>query len=110
MYKVNPSDAVEWTIEYEKKLDLFTVHVKDEIINPLKTIESPLFDGNILFKVDSVTGELVKIVIYDFSIIRRKLMMQFIFIWSKRAMKSWLQMLVTTFQIGSQCYQKPVHI
>jgi len=32
---------------------------KKEIINPLKTIESPLFDGNILFKVDSVTGELV---------------------------------------------------
>ena len=101
---------MDWIVEHEKKLDLFTVHVKNEIINPLKTIESPLFDGNILFKIDSVTGELVKIVIYDFSIIRRKLVMRFIFLWSKRAMKSWLEMLVTTFQIGQKSYHKAVPI
>jgi len=89
-------------------LDLFTAVVKDEIVNPLKTIESPLFDGNILFKVDSVTGELVKIVIYDFSIVRRKLMTHLVFLWTKKAIKSWLQMLITTFQLSNKIHCKPL--
>jgi len=100
-------EGVELSTEYEKKLDLFTVYVKDEVVNPLKTIESPLFDGNILFKVDSVTGELVKIVIYDFSVVRRKLMTHFVFLWTKNAIKNWLQMLVTTFQLAIKSIMNP---
>jgi hypothetical protein len=108
MYQIMDIEGVELSTEYEKKLDLFTVYVKDEVVNPLKTIESPLFDGNILFKVDSVTGELVKIVIYDFSVVRRKLMTDLVFLWTKKAIKNWLQMLVTTFQLGNQIPREPL--
>jgi hypothetical protein len=99
-------EAVEFSTEYEKKLDLFTVYVKDDIVNPLKTIESPLFRCNILFKVDSVTGELVKVVIYDFSVVRRQLMTH-LFCGQKRQLM-WLQMLVTTFQLGNQIRLEPL--
>jgi hypothetical protein len=60
-------------IERDKQLDVFIAHLK-EITHPLETHVAPLFDGNILFKVDSVTGELIQIFIYDFSIVRRKLL------------------------------------
>jgi hypothetical protein len=108
MYKMTDKEFVKFSTEYDKNLDLFTAFVKDEVVNPLKTIESPLFDGHILFKVDSVTGELVKIVIYDFSVIRRRLMTHLVFLWTKKAIKSWLQMLITTFQLSNQIHAKPL--
>lgn len=94
--------------EVDKRLDVFTAHVKREILHPLETIESGLFDGNILFQVDSVTGELVKIVIYDFSVLRRKLLLQFVFLYTRRATENWLNMLISAFQAGNKSLHAPV--
>lgn len=69
--------------------------------------ESELFDGNVLFQVDSVTGELVKIVIYDFSIIRRELLLQLIFLYTKCAIENWLHVMITAFQAGNQSLHAP---
>jgi hypothetical protein len=92
--------------EIDRSLDVFTAFVKDEIRHPIETIESELFDGNILFQVDAVTGDLIKIVVYDFSIIRRKLLMKLIFLYTTRAIKNWLAMIITAFQAG----KKSVHV
>jgi hypothetical protein len=97
------------TIRYEidRTLDVFTAYVQEEICHPLETIESALFDGNILFQVDSVTGKLVKIVVYDFAIIRRKLLWQLIFLYTQRAIENWLTVMITAFQAGTQRMHAP---
>ncbi|RKZ45522.1 MAG: hypothetical protein DRR00_26505, partial [Candidatus Parabeggiatoa sp. nov. 3] len=86
-------------IERDKQLDVFIAHLK-EITHPLETEVAPLFYGNILFKVDSVTGELVQIFIYDFSIVRRKLLINLIFVYTTTTIKNWLNMLVASFNVG----------
>jgi hypothetical protein len=86
-------------IERDKQLDLFIAHIR-EITNPLETEVAPLFDGNILFKVDSVTGELVQIFIYDFSIVRRKLLMNLVFVYTTTTLKNWLSWLIAGFNVG----------
>lgn len=96
--------------DFDKTLDVFTAHVKQEILHPLETIESNLFDGNILFQIDSVSGELVKIVIYDFSVIRRKLLMQLVFLYTHRAIENWLNMLVFAFQAGNKRFHVPAQV
>lgn len=98
------SEKVELIIERDKELDTFVAHIK-EIVNPLETEVCPLFDGNILFKVDSVTGELVQIFIYDFSIIRKKLLMNLLFLYTKESMKSWLETLISGFTAGQHARQ-----
>ncbi len=97
-------------IRYERDsaLDVFTAHVQEKIAHPLETIESELFDGNILFQVDSVTGELIKIQIYDFSIIRRKLLWQLIFLYPTRAIENWLTVMISAFQAGNRGAHAPV--
>jgi hypothetical protein len=86
-------------IERDKKLDLFIAHVR-EITNPLETRVVPIFDGNILFKVDSVTDELVQVFIYDFSVVRRKLLMKLVFVYTKNTAKNWIRMLIAGFKAG----------
>jgi hypothetical protein len=86
-------------IERDKQLDVFIAHLR-EITNPLETKVASVFDGNILFKVDSVTGELVQIFIYDFSIIRRKLLINMVFLYTATTLKNWLKMLAASFNVG----------
>jgi hypothetical protein len=86
-------------VERDKKLDICIAHIR-EIEHPLETEVAPLFDGNVLFKVDSVTGELVQIFVYDFSIVRRKLLTRLVFLYSSLAIKNWLQMLIAGFGAG----------
>ncbi|MCP4103963.1 MAG: hypothetical protein GY749_00260 [Desulfobacteraceae bacterium] len=50
------NDELQIRIERDRKPDLFIAHLR-EITNPLETRVVPLFDGNILFKVDSITDE-----------------------------------------------------
>jgi hypothetical protein len=86
-------------VERDTKLDICIAHIR-EIEHPLETEVAPLFDGNVLFKVDSVTGELVQIFIYDFSVFRRKLFTSFIFLYTSLAIKNWLQTLIAGFGAG----------
>ena len=80
LQKITKEDESQIRIERDKKLDLFIAHVR-EITNPLEIRVVPIFDGNILFKVDSVTNELVQVFIYDFSVVRRKLLMKLVFVY-----------------------------
>lgn len=98
------SEQIKITIERNKELDTFVAHIK-EIVNPLETEVCPLFDGNILFKVDSITGELVQIFIYDFSVIRRKLLMKLLFLYTTESIKSWIEMLISGFTVGQHSKQ-----
>ena len=93
--------------EIDHTLDVFTAYIQEEISHPLETIESQLFDGNILFQVDLESGELVKILIYDFSIIRRKLLWQLIFLYTIRSIENWLRVMITAFQAGNQSVHAP---
>ncbi len=96
---INDNELQIRKIERDKQLDVFIAHLR-EITHPLETEVAPLFDGNILFKVDSVTGELVQIFIYDFSIVRRKLLMNLIFVYTTATIKNWLKMLIASFNLG----------
>ncbi len=96
---INDTELQIIRIERDKQLDVFVGHLR-EITNPLETEVAPLFDGNILFKIDSVTGELVQIFIYDFSIVRRKLLMNLMFVYTATTIKNWLKMLVASFNVG----------
>jgi hypothetical protein len=88
-------------IEHDKQLDVFIAHWQ-EITHPLETEVTPLFDGNILFKIDAVTGELVQIFIYDFSSLRRQLLKRMIFLYTKTMITNWLEVLIAGFQVGRQ--------
>ena len=96
---INDNELQIRKIERDKQLDVFIAHLR-EITHPLETKVAPLFDGKILFKVDSVTGELVQIFIYDFSIVRRKLLMNLIFVYTTTTIKNWLKMLIASFNVG----------
>ncbi len=92
MADISGLNEIEVTLERDKKLDLLIAHF-GKIKNPLETEEAPFLYGNVLFKVDSKTGELVQVLIYDFSVIRRRLLMQLIFLYTKKMIKNWLQAL-----------------
>ncbi|CAG1021505.1 hypothetical protein DOJK_01042 [Patescibacteria group bacterium] len=98
------SEKTKIIMERDKKLDTFVARIR-EIEHPLETEVCPLFDGNILFKVDSVTGELVQIFIYDFSIIRRKLLVKLLFLYTTESIRSWLEMLISSFTSGQHAKQ-----
>jgi len=85
--------------EYDRKLDLFTAYIKEDKGNPIETIPGP-FDGHVLFEVDSADGDLVRIVIYDFSVIRRELMKEMVFLLTKRTVRNWLKVLINVFSGG----------
>ena len=96
---INNNELQIIRIERDKQLDVFIAHLR-EITHQLETEVAPLFDGNILFKIDSVTGELVQIFIYDFSIVRRQLLLNLIFVYTTTTIKNWLNMLVASFNVG----------
>ena len=87
-------------IIYYKDIDLYIAYFSEEVRNPLETIPSPFLDGNILFEVDTKTKELVRITIYDFSVVRRKMLRQFLFLFTQKAIKNWLKTLAEAFQAG----------
>ncbi len=104
---MNNTNEIEVIFERDKKLDLLIAHF-GEIKNPLETEETPFYE-NILFKVDSKTGELVQVLIYDFSVFRRRLFMQLIFLYTRKMIKNWLQVLVAGFKVGEHTQKLIVH-
>ena len=98
------TDEIEVIFKRDKELDLLIAHF-GEIKNPLETEETPFYE-NILFKVDSKTGELVQVLIYDFSVFRRQLLMQLIFLYTTKMIKNWLQVLVAGFKVGEHTQHK----
>ena len=66
--------------EIDSTVDIFTAHITPEILHPLEIIEVDGLVGTILFQVDSSTRKLVSVVIYDFSVFRRKLLLRLIFL------------------------------
>ena len=91
-------------IQYEinSVIDVFTAHVKPDIAHPLETIEAEGGAGTILFQVDSLTKELVRVVIYDFSVFRRKLLMKLIFLYTTKTLENWLNTIISSFQAGNR--------
>jgi hypothetical protein len=90
----------EIRIEIDKQLDLLTARLK-ETKNPLETIES----DNFLFFVDSETKDLVMIQIYDFRVIRRKLLRHLMILVTKRAIQTWIRTLADTFRASASYAQ-----
>jgi len=86
----------EIKIEIDKQLDLLTARLK-ETKNPLETVES----GNILFFVDSETKDLVMIQIYDFRVIRRRLLRHLIILATRRAIQIWIRTLADSFRAST---------
>ena len=84
-------------IEYDKDLDLLIAHLSNNIKNPIETRLGP-FDGNVLFNVDSLTGELINITIYDFSVIKKELMKYSISLISKKLIEVWLNTIADTYR------------
>ena len=99
--KITNTDESRIRIERDRELDLFIAHVR-EITNPLETRVVPLLDGNILFKVDSVTDDLVQVFIYDFSVVRRRLLTKLIFVYTTGAVENWINMLIAAFKAGKK--------
>lgn len=94
----------EIKIEIDKELDLLTAYIK-EVNNPLDVIAGP-FDGHMLFFIDSQTKELARIEIYDFKIIRRILVRQFIFLITKKTIKNWLSTIADSFKANHPIHEK----
>ncbi len=84
-------------VEYNKDIGLMIVYLTTKADNPVETLEGP-FDGSVLFHFDSKTREVVKITICDFSVIRRKLMKNWIFLITKQAIIGWITTLVETLK------------
>ncbi|MDM8549695.1 hypothetical protein QUF72_06450 [Desulfobacterales bacterium HSG2] len=87
--------------EYDRKLDLFTAYIKEDKGNPIETIPGP-FDGHVLFEVDSADGDLVRIVIYDFSVIRRELMKEMVFLLTKKRVPELVESAYKCFSGGQR--------
>lgn len=90
----------EIKIEIDKRLDLLTAHIK-ESTNPLQTIES----DNILFFVDTETKDLVMIQIYDFQIVRRKLLKHLMILATKKGVQAWIRTLADSFKASTYAHR-----
>ena len=89
-------------ITLDKKLDVFEAYfTEEEPKHPLNVVEGSL-SGHVLFEVDSVTNELVKITIYDYSVVRRTLMRKYIILLTKQAVINWLNEIADSFNSGSK--------
>jgi len=87
-------------INIDKELDLLTAFIdskNEHGTGHLEVKEGP-FDGNVLFHVNPSNNEVVMIQIYDFSIIKRKLLRHLIFLLTKDAINTWLSTLVDSFK------------
>jgi len=85
-------------IKIDKGLDLMTAYVQEDKINTtdLEVIDIDAY--NILLHIDPSTKEVVFIQIYDFSIIKRKLIRHLIFLITKGAIRNWLNPIVESFK------------
>lgn len=87
----------EIELNIDKELDLLTAIVKNS--DPIDSqLEVKEIDDNILFHINPSTNELVMIQIYDFSIIRRKLIRHLLFLITKDAIRIWLSSLIASFK------------
>lgn len=90
----------EMKINIDKNLDLLTASYPDKKNNfRLEVIE---IDYNILFHVNPETHEVIMIQIYDFSIIKRKLIKHLMFMVTKDSIRTWLNTLVASFGADRQ--------
>lgn len=87
----------EIKLDINKELDLLTVHVNPEKIGKTR-LEVVEIEYNILFHIDPETNELIMMQIYDFSIIKRKLLRHLTFLITKDAIKAWLRTIIESFQ------------
>ena len=88
-------------INIDKKLDILTAYTNVDSINKsnLEVIET---DMNILFHVNSQTGELVMIQIYDFSVIKRMLIKHLLFLVTKNSIRAWLSTIAESFKANNK--------
>jgi len=86
-------------IDINKDLDLLTAYLENSHSDNdhLDVLPGP-FDGNVLFHVNSQSNELVMIQIYDFSIIKRKLMKELIFLITRHTIRRWLTTIADSFR------------
>lgn len=85
--------------EYNKLTDTYVFHFR-ELNNPLETVEGP-FNGQILFHIDSITGDLVKATVYSFKSLRRQLITQLTFLYTKSAILLWFNLIASSFSSKS---------
>lgn len=92
-------------INIDKKLDILTAYIKDDAIDKsnLEVIET---DMNILFHVNSQTGELIMIQIYDFSVIKRMLTKHLLFLVTKNAIRAWLSTIAESFKANNKLKER----
>ena len=90
--------------DIDSTVDVLTAHLKSDVVHPLETIEAEGIAGTILFQVDSLTRELVRVVIYDFSVFRRKLLMRLIFLYTTKTLENWLSTIISSFQAGNKSF------
>lgn len=85
-------------IKIDKELDLMTAYVQEDKIGKtnLEVIDIDVY--NVLVHIDPETKEVVYIQIYDFSIIRRKLLKHLIFLITNGAIRTWLDTIVESFK------------
>jgi hypothetical protein len=95
----------EIKLDIDKELDLLTVHVSPEKIGRTR-LEVVEIEYNILFHIDPETNELVMMQIYDFSIIKRKLLRHLTFLITKGALKAWLTTIIASFQANKPIKNK----
>ncbi|MCP4398552.1 MAG: hypothetical protein GY801_14805 [bacterium] len=88
--------------EIDSTVDVLTAYFIHDALHPIDTVEKEFLGSHILFQVDSATGELCRLLIYDFSVVRRKLFMRLIFLYTTQAIEYWLNMLKTAFQAGNR--------
>jgi hypothetical protein len=99
------STNIHYTID--ATIDVFTAYIKSDTSHPLETVETELSAGTILFQVDALTRELARVVIYDFSVFRRKLLMRLIFLYTTNTLENWLNTIISAFQAGHRSFHVP---
>ena len=91
----------------DSTVDIFTAYLTHEVKHPLETVETEFLGSQMLFQVDSVTGDLCRVLIYDFSVVRRKLLLRLIFLYTTQSIENWLNMLISAFQAGNRSVHVP---
>jgi hypothetical protein len=87
-------------IKIDKELDLMTAYVQEDKLNKTELEIYDIDDYNILLHVDPTSKEVVYVQIYDFSIIKRKLIRHLIFLITKGAIRNWLAPIIESFKIN----------
>ncbi len=85
-------------IKIDRELDLMTAYVQEDRLNKSELEVIDIDDYNILIHLDPLTKEVVFVQVYDFSIIRRKLLGQLTLLITKRAIRNWLDLIIKSFK------------